>query len=136
MLRAYSTIDRTGGHTATRLAWSLCAIAVALTALSLLLFNLSLSHPGTPVYGPWLDNTVGALSYAPIGALIASRRPENPVGWHLCLYGLAIGWSFLSAEYAIYALLAHPGSLPAGQAAGRTNVTAAYTPVRMGVPTW
>ena len=72
-----------------------------------LALNLNLSNPDTPVYGPWLDNTLGAISYAPIGALIASRRPENPVGWLVCLYGFVISVSHFSAEYAIYALQAN-----------------------------
>jgi hypothetical protein len=38
------------------------------------------------------------------------------VGWLLCLYGLAISISYSFAEYAIYALLAEPNSLPAGEA--------------------
>ena len=103
-------------RTSARLAWSLCALSLVLTALSLWLLNLNLSHPGTPVYEPWLDNTLGALSYAPVGALVASRRPANPVGWLVCLYGLVISLSYFCAEYAIYALLARPGSLPAGEA--------------------
>ena len=68
-------------------------------------------------YAPWLDNTLGALSYAPVGALVASRRPANPVGWLVCLYGFVIALSYFCAEYAIYALLARPDSLPAGEAA-------------------
>src|SRR5215208_354957 len=98
------------------LAWSLCGLSLALTALGLLLFALNLSHPDTHIYNPWLDNTLTAISYAPVGALIASRHPANPVGWLLCIYGLAISLSYFSAEYAIYALLAQPDSLPAGQA--------------------
>jgi hypothetical protein len=47
---------------------------------------------------------------------VASRRPENPVGWLLCLYGLVISIGYFCAEYAIYALLAEPNSLPAGEA--------------------
>jgi hypothetical protein len=101
---------------AARLAWSLCAFAVALTALSLLLLALNLSHPNTPVFGSWLDGTLSALSYAPVGALIASRHPANPVGWLLCLYGLVISISGFSAQYATYALLVQPNLLPAGEA--------------------
>jgi uncharacterized membrane protein YhdT len=112
----YRGIGRISYRTAAWLAWSLCALSLALTVLSLLLLNLNLSHPDTPVYGPWLDNTLGAISYAPIGALIASRRPENPVGWLVCLYGFVISVSHFSAEYAIYALQAQPDSLPAGEA--------------------
>src|ERR687898_731782 len=98
------------------LAWSLCTLSLALTALSLFLLALSLSHPGTHIYAPWLDNTLTAMSFAPVGALIASRHPANPVGWLLCLFGLVISVSHFGAQYAIYALLAQPDSLPAGQA--------------------
>src|SRR5215216_2747974 len=103
-------------RTASRLAWGLCVLSLALTALSLLLFILNLSHPKTHLYEPWLDNTLTAVFYPTVGAIVASRRPENPVGWLLCLYGLAISISYFCAEYAIYALLAEPNSLPAGEA--------------------
>src|SRR5215213_4600594 len=103
-------------RTASQLAWGLCVLSLALTALSLLLLILNLSHPNTHLYEPWLDNTLTAISYAPVGALIASRHPENAVGWLLCLYGFVIGLSYFSAEYAIYALLARLDSLPAGEA--------------------
>jgi hypothetical protein len=103
-------------RTASQLAWGLCALSLALTALSLLLLILNLSHPNTHLYEPWLDNTLTAVFYPTVGAIVASRRPENPVGWLLCLYGLAISISYSSAEYAIYALLAEPNSLPAGEA--------------------
>jgi len=98
-----------------RLAWALCALSLALTALSLLLFILNFSYPNTHLYEPWLDNTLSAVFYPSVGAIVASRRPENPVGWLLCLYGLAISISYFCAEYAIYALLAEPNSLPAAE---------------------
>jgi uncharacterized membrane protein YhdT len=103
-------------RTANRLAWGSCALSLVLTALSLLLLILNLSYPNAHLYEPWLDNTLTAISYAPVGALIASRHPENPVGWLLCLYGFVISLSYFSAEYAIYALLAQSDSLPAGEA--------------------
>ncbi len=103
-------------RTSSWLAWSLCALSLALTALSILLLNLNLSHPNTYIYDYWLDNTVGTLSHAPVGALIASRRPANPVGWLLCLSGVVLSIGHISAQYAIYTLLAQPNSLPAGEA--------------------
>src|ERR687897_3435347 len=103
-------------RTASKLAWGLCVLSLALTALSLLLLILNLSHPNTHLYEPWLDNTLTAVFYPTVGALVASRRSENPVGWLLCLYGVAIAISYFCAEYAIYALLAEPNSLPAGEA--------------------
>jgi uncharacterized membrane protein YhdT len=102
-------------HTSVRLAWALCALSLALTALSLLLFILNFSYPNTHLYEPWLDNTLTAVFYPTVGAIVASRRPENPVGWLLCLYGLVISISYFCAEYAIYALLAEPNSLPAAE---------------------
>jgi hypothetical protein len=101
--------------TAARLAWSLCALSVALTAVSLLLLILSLSHPGTHIFDWWFGNTLIVIDVT-VGAIIASRRPENPVGWLLLISGLAISVGHFSAQYAIYALLAQPGSLPAGEA--------------------
>src|SRR5215218_3570840 len=103
-------------HTSVWLAWALCALSLALTALSLLLFILNLSYPNTHLYEPWLDNTLTAVFYPSVGAIVASRRPENPVGWLLCLYGLGTSIGYFCAEYAIYALLAQPNSLPAGEA--------------------
>jgi hypothetical protein len=101
---------------ATRMAWSLWTITVALTALSALLVVLSLSHPDTPVFEWWFGNTFVVID-ATVGAIVASRRPENPVGWLLCLSGVAVGASTFISQYAIYALLARPGALPAGEAA-------------------
>jgi hypothetical protein len=44
------------------LAWSLCALSLVLTTLSLWLVALNHSHPNTITYAPWLDNTLNALS--------------------------------------------------------------------------
>jgi hypothetical protein len=103
-------------HTSVWLAWALCALSLTLTVLSLLLLIPNLSYPNTHLYEPWLDNTVTTVFYPTVGAIVASRRPENPVGWLLCLYGLVTSIGYFCAEYAIYALLAQPDSLPAGEA--------------------
>jgi hypothetical protein len=100
----------------SRLAWSLWALSVALTALGLLLLVLNLSYPDVHVYDYWLENTLSAVLFSTVGAIVSSRRPENPVGWLLCLVGLANGVGHFSSQYAIYALLAQPNSLPAGPA--------------------
>jgi Na+-transporting NADH:ubiquinone oxidoreductase subunit NqrE len=103
-------------RTAARLAWSLCALSLALTALSLFLLALNLSYPNSYIYDYWLENAIQAVSFSIIGAIIASRLPANPVGWLFCAAACTIAVEYLSAEYAIYALLARPDSLPAGEA--------------------
>jgi hypothetical protein len=103
------------GRASVRLAWSLWALAVGLTGLSLLLLTLNLSHPGTHIFDWWLDNALVVID-ATVGAIVASRRPQNPVGWLLCLSGVAVSISSFTSQYAIYALLARPDSTPAGEA--------------------
>jgi hypothetical protein len=73
----------------TWLAWSLWGLSVTLTALSLLLLVLILSHPGTHIFEWWLGNSLVVIDVT-VGAIVASRRPENPVGWLLCLSGVAV----------------------------------------------
>ena len=118
MAEGSSRRGREAGEAGTRavwLAWSLWALCVALTALSLLLLALNLSHPNGHVFDWWLGNALVAVD-ATVGAVVASRRPENPVGWLLCLSGVAVGTSSFASQYAIYALLVQPNSLPAGEA--------------------
>jgi hypothetical protein len=104
-------------HTAAWLAWSLGILWAVLLALTFLLFALNLLHPGVEVDPLWFNETVVSVSYPAIGLLLASRRPEHPIGWLFCAAGLTLGLEHFCSEYAIYALLAQPGSLPAGQAA-------------------
>jgi hypothetical protein len=99
------------------LAWSMCLLALALTALSVVFLILNLSYPNVPVYRYWPESTILAVAYSIVGALVASRRPGNPIGWVLCAIGLSWGAAHLNSEYATYALLAAPGSLPAGEVA-------------------
>jgi hypothetical protein len=105
-------------RTAAWLAWSLWALSLALTALSLLLLVLNLSHPNVPVYSFWAENVLFSVGYSTVGALIVPRMPaENPIGWLFCAIGLLWAVIHFIGEYAIYALLAKPGSLPAGELA-------------------
>jgi hypothetical protein len=77
------------------LAWSLWTLSLALTALSLLLLALSLSHPNTHIFDWWYNNALIVVDVT-VGAIVASRRPENPVGWLLCLIRRSIYITFTS----------------------------------------
>jgi hypothetical protein len=56
-------------------------------------------------------------SFAVVGALIASRRPGNPIGWLFLGFGVLAAIDFVAYQYAYRALVTHPGSLPAGNVA-------------------
>jgi hypothetical protein len=58
--------------------------------------------------------SVVILAFSTVGALIASRRPENPIGWLFCSGAFIWGLGELSLEYGVYALITAPGALPAG----------------------
>src|SRR5215470_14576737 len=52
-----------------------------------------------------------------VGFVLASRRPGNCVGWLLLVGSVALGLGGFASAYALHALVADPGSLPAGRAA-------------------
>jgi len=56
----------------------LCALSLALTALSYLLIALILSLDA-PIFFYWLEPTVVAVGYSAIGAIIASRLPKKEI---------------------------------------------------------
>jgi signal transduction histidine kinase len=99
------------------LAWSLCVLCVALAAASPMLALLNGRTLGE-VFMAWGPSivTIATLivSFSIVGALIASHRPENPIGWIFLAVGFFYGLLTAGEEYAIYALLTNPGSLPLG----------------------
>ena len=98
------------------LAWSLAALSVAMLVGVVVLDALLRS---ARTFNDWF--TIGSVSDAVIsilflafplvGALIASRRPRNPIGWILLADGLL--WMVLAVtdSYSVYGT-ARPGSVP------------------------
>lgn len=94
------------------LAWSTWVINVC----------IAIASPLLPVNGGpslSLDDIVGMLvllAFATVGALIASRRPENPVGWLFCIstFLWAFGGGLL--QYVTDAYLTVSASPPSGAA--------------------
>jgi signal transduction histidine kinase len=103
--------------TAMWLAWSSCAIAVALVLAAAVIGFLTRSY--TPAGE--LPQTIPVLLYLPaflafpiVGAIIVSRRPAHPIGWIFSAAG-ALGAAGLFADgYWRYVLVVHPGALPFG----------------------
>ena len=99
----------------TGLAWALCALTLVLTALNFLLIALNVSL-GAPAYAFWPELTSLAVGYSVIGAIIASRLPNHPIGWICCAIGLIAAVDHFAGEYAVYTLLGLPHTLPGGRA--------------------
>jgi signal transduction histidine kinase len=59
---------------------------------------------------------VANLAVPVVGFVVASRRPGNRVGWLFLMAGLTLGLGGFAAAYGLHALVAEPGSLPAGHA--------------------
>jgi hypothetical protein len=101
-----------------RLAWPLAALGIGLSLLGQLILVL-----GTGVSTPLDDEItlavvghyVALYAFPLVGALIATRRPENAIGWLFVAIGLCQGITLAGAAYADYALFAGRASLPAGE---------------------
>lgn len=99
-----------------RLPWALFGLSSALTLLSLVLLAVNRSQPNVHVFDFWVDVTVLAAVCPVTGAVIASRRPENRIGWIFCAIGFLAALDHFSAEYAIFALLGSGPAWPGGAA--------------------
>ena len=106
-------------RSATSFALALWTLSLAFAFAFLVFLGL---NAGTPVTGTRLFGSHSAeavivipiLAFATVGALVASRRPDNPIGWIFCCAGVLLGVSQTAVEYAIRSLIVEPGSLPGG----------------------
>ena len=88
------------------LAWSSFALALLILAAGSMLRS-----PGASAF---LLFALIAAPFAVVGALVASRRPRNPIGWLFLTFALVAAFAASADRYASYALVEHPGSLPGG----------------------
>ena len=108
--------QRVGGistRTATWLAWSLAALSVVMFVVSVTFYVLVRAEqeaPSSDTLGDLLLYMI-FLAFPIVGALIASRRPRNPIGW-ICL---AAGFFWMLNAFmeggGAYWQAAAPGSL-------------------------
>src|SRR5215207_6816268 len=98
------------------LAWYMCFLSLAFAGLGLVLLLVSREHPGVPVFEQWAEDTVVAVGFSTLGAIVAPRFPaKNPIGWLFCAIGLVGAILLFFGEYAAYSLQVRPGSLPGGE---------------------
>jgi len=104
-------LGRPSARTAARLAWGLFGLTVVAG-----IGGAALRISNSPVLGNDPSQLIVILLiplFAVIGALIASRRPEHPLGWIFCALSLLFCLEFLAEQYADRGILTAPGSLPA-----------------------
>jgi hypothetical protein len=95
------------------LVWAVSALGVILGVLAF-------------VYGSWNHHSlievlttvalqaVWAMSFPLVGAVIATHRPGNPLGWMFLVIGLSQGLVVFGYEYANYVFRTAPGAGPGG----------------------
>jgi hypothetical protein len=97
------------GRRSTRVAWSMLALfAAGFAAVPLSIANGNLQRdPGLN-----LALVLAFTAFMVVGAVIVAHRPANPVGWIFSAIGLLASVGVLTMEYAEYAYVTRPGSLP------------------------
>jgi len=101
-------------RTAFWLAWSTWVLYVIIAIASLLVpVNGALSVSLSDIF-----DTLVLLAFATVGSLIASRRPENPIGWLFCISTLLLALGDGLLQYATDALITVPSSLSIGALLG------------------
>ena len=98
-----------------RLAWTICGLAVAAMIADQVLFfvtpqaELAVRFRQT---GADVVDELANLGLPLIGAVIASRRPRNPLGWLLLAAGAGIAISNFGYAYTVYATQVERAVLP------------------------
>ena len=88
-------------RTASRLAWSLLAASAVLaaTAIALSAANGWIGVPGQ--FGPSGVLAAFGIVFGTVGALVASRRPDNPIGWMFVVSGFFMAFQEVGAQWGI-----------------------------------
>jgi hypothetical protein len=94
----------------TWVAWSMLAVFVVSLLVGLILAVANGSFQQNPTNQVMLF--VGFGAFMGVGALIVAHRPGNAIGWIFSAIALLAFTGQLASEYAAYAYLTRPGSLP------------------------
>ena len=99
--------------TSWRLAALLAIWALVMEVVSLVIMAMNGSTVGLRELG---FNGVGGIvlgaTYPVVGWILASRRPENPIGWIFLVIGVSQAGTAMLEQYAVYGLETRPGTVP------------------------
>jgi hypothetical protein len=99
-------------RTAAWLAWSIWTLSLPLVAVSGVLGFLSVSTRTWDASISLFLFPLMSLMFLTVGAVVASRRPENPIGWIFCAAGVLLSVAVSASAYLTYALYASRDALP------------------------
>ena len=118
-------------RTASWIAWTMWAATLCLS-----IAHISLDAVTDPRYGDavrpsfvvgWASALVAFQAFATVGAIVASRNPENPIGWLFCLSALTCQLSNGGGAYVAFAQdHGLPGTIVAGLLLSGTWFLGAY----------
>jgi signal transduction histidine kinase len=93
---------------ATRLAWSTFGACALLLVGAAVLWSMT----GSRFWYTFDAHIVLIPGFATVGALLASRRPSNRIGWLFLAVGFVSALVSFAGYYALHAIYFAPGSLP------------------------
>jgi hypothetical protein len=93
-------------------------------AAALVLLGLDTSKMAADRIATYGIVALAVVVYAGTGRLVASRVPDNAIGWLLGLVGLSLAVTLLTEQYALRGLAVVPGSLPAARVVGWLSAVA------------
>jgi len=94
---------------AARIAWVIFAVQLVLTVAGIVLGILNWSTPVDYDVRVGILFTLLTLAFALVGALLSSRRPENPIGWCFAAIATLLVVSNIADAWATFALRTQPG---------------------------
>jgi hypothetical protein len=96
----------------TWVAWSMLAVFVAclVVGLPLAVANGDFQHDAANQ----VLLVLGFSAFMAVGALVVAHRPGNAIGWLFSAIALLAVTGQLAGQYALYAYVTQPGSLPGG----------------------
>ena len=123
-------VGRMSTRTVGRLAVFSWVLSVLFAAAALVIMFIGWSadvptHETLPVFYPVLL----ATAFSTVGAVVASRRPENLIGWIMCATGLLFALNALAGSYAAHALYSNPEPMPGAAFAAWANVFTGTIPL-------
>lgn len=105
--------------TARRLAWSVGIVSIVLLVVALVLMFVDRGSDLPNDVATWSATDVlgvfVSLGVPVLGVVIVNKRPRNAIGWVFIVAGTALALVTFGQVYALHALRADPGSLPAGR---------------------